>query len=155
MLTPHTPAPDFSLTDQNGVIHSLRDYRGKWVLMYFYPKDDTPGCTKQACAIRDSWAEFEKINCVVLGISTDGEKSHKKFEEKYALPFSLLADIEKKVVQAYGVWSPKKFMGREFLGTQRSSFLINPDGVIVKVYEKVKPELHAENVLSDLVALQA
>ncbi len=155
MLTPHTPAPDFSLTDQNGVVHSLRDYRGKWVLMYFYPKDDTPGCTKQACAIRDSWAEFEEMNCIVLGISTDGEKSHKKFEEKYTLPFSLLADIEKKVVQAYGVWSPKKFMGREFLGTQRSSFLINPDGVIVKVYEKVKPELHAENVLSDLVALQA
>jgi peroxiredoxin Q/BCP len=123
--------------------------------MYFYPKDDTPGCTKQACAIRDSWAEFEKMNCIVLGISTDGEKSHKKFEEKYTLPFSLLADTEKKVVQAYGVWSPKKFMGREFLGTLRSSFLINPDGVIVKVYEKVKPELHAENVLSDLVALQA
>ena len=150
MLTLGTPAPDFSLTDQNAVIHTLRDYRGKWVLMYFYPKDNTPGCTKQACVLRDAFTEFAKFNAVVLGVSTDTETSHKKFEEKFSLPFPLLADVEKKVVRAYEVWSPKKFMGREFLGTQRSSFLINPDGVIVKVYEKVKPALHAEEVLEDL-----
>jgi peroxiredoxin Q/BCP len=144
-------APDFSLPDQNGVMHRLNALRGKWVLIYFYPKDDTPGCTKQACALRDSWAEFEKHNCVVLGISTDNEKSHKKFEEKYSLPFPLLADTEKAVVNAYGVWAPKKFMGREFLGTLRTSFLIDPEGKIRKVYEKVKPELHVEMVLTDLI----
>ena len=150
----HEPAPDFTLADQNGVPHTLSKLQGKWVLIYFYPKDDTPGCTKQACAIRDAWSEFEQQNCVVLGISTDGEKSHKKFEEKYTLPFTLLADTEKAVVKAYGVWSPKKFMGREFLGTQRTSFLVDPKGNIAKVYEKVKPELHAEMVLSDLKTLQ-
>lgn len=146
-------AADFTLTDQNGTQHTLSAYRGKWVLLYFYPKDNTPGCTKQACAIRDNWGEFKKQNCVVLGISTDGEKSHKKFEEKFELPFTLLADTEKKVVNAYGVWAPKKFMGREFLGTLRSSFLIDPDGKVVKVYEKVKPELHADEVLHDLNTL--
>ncbi len=147
-------APDFTLEDQNGVSHTLSELKGKWVLIYFYPKDDTPGCTKQACAIRDSWAEFEKQNCTVLGISTDTGKSHKKFEEKYTLPFTLLADIEKNVVEAYGVWAPKKFMGREFLGTLRTSFLITPQGTIAKVYEKVKPETHAEMVLADLALLQ-
>lgn len=147
-------APDFTLLDQNGVEHPLSSYRGKWVLLYFYPRDNTPGCTKQACAIRDAWTEFEKMNCVVLGISTDGEKSHKKFEEKYTLPFTLLADTEKEVVKAYGVWAPKKFMGREFLGTLRTSFLINPEGKIVKVYEKVKPVLHAEEVLSELASFK-
>lgn len=150
----YEPAPDFTLPDQNGVPHTLSKLQGKWVLIYFYPKDDTPGCTKQACAIRDAWGEFEQQNCVVLGVSTDGEKSHKKFEEKYTLPFTLLADIEKIVAKAYGVWAPKKFMGREFLGTQRTSFLVDQNGNIAKVYEKVKPELHAEMVLSDLQDLQ-
>ena len=149
-LTVGSPAPQFTLTDQNGTTHTLSDYKGKWVLMYFYPKDNTPGCTKQACAIRDEFPEFKKMNCVVFGISTDGEKSHKKFEEKFQLPFTLLADTEKEVAKAYGVWAPKKFMGREFLGTLRTSFLINPEGNIVKVYEKVKPELHAAEVLHDL-----
>lgn len=148
-----SPAPEFTLQDQNGTEHSLSSYKGKWVLIYFYPKDDTPGCTKQACAIRDSWSEFKKMNCVVLGISTDSEKSHKKFEDKYALPFTLLADTEKSVVNAYGVWAPKKFMGREFLGTLRTSFLIDPEGKMAKVYEKVKPEVHAEMVLGDLAKL--
>jgi thioredoxin-dependent peroxiredoxin len=150
----HDQAPDFTLVDQDGVSHTLSKLQGTWVLIYFYPKDDTPGCTKQACAIRDAWGEFEKMNCVVLGISTDGEKSHKKFEEKYTLPFTLLADTEKTVVNAYGVWAPKKFMGREFLGTLRTSFLIDPEGKIAKVYEKVKPETHAEMVLEDLEQLQ-
>jgi peroxiredoxin Q/BCP len=150
----HDVAPDFTLADQNGVSHTLSKFRGKWVLIYFYPKDDTPGCTKQACAIRDSWGEFGKLNCIVLGVSTDGEKSHKKFEEKYILPFTLLADTEKTVVNAYGVWAPKKFMGREYIGTLRTSFLIDPNGSIAKVYEKVKPEIHAERVLGDLEVLQ-
>lgn len=149
-LTPGKVAPAFSLPDQNGKIHSLKDYRGKWVLMYFYPKDNTPGCTKQACAIRDEFPAFKKLGCVVFGVSTDSEKSHKKFEEKFELPFTLLADTEKTLVNAYGVWAPKKFMGREFLGTLRTSFLIDPEGKIRKVYEKVKPELHAEEVLADL-----
>lgn len=147
-------APDFTLTDQNGKVHSLSTEKGKWVLIYFYPRDNTPGCTKQACLIRDSWSEFKKLNCVVFGISTDGEQSHKKFEDKFSLPFTLLADTEKKVVEAYGVWAPKKFMGREFLGTLRTSFLIDPEGNVAKVYEKVKPDLHAERVLADLASLQ-
>ncbi len=149
-----TPAPEFSLTDQNETMHNLRDYHGKWVLLYFYPKDNTPGCTKQACAIRDEFPAFKKLNCVVFGISTDTEKSHKKFEEKFVLPFTLLADTEKKVVNDYGVWAPKKFMGREFLGTLRTSFLIDPEGNIAKIYEKVKPEEHADTVLQDLKALK-
>ena len=145
-------APQFSLADQDGKTHRLSAYKGSWVLLYFYPKDDTPGCTKQACAIRDEFPAFKKLGCVVFGISTDTEKSHKKFEAKYDLPFTLLADPDKKAVEAYGVWAPKKFMGREFLGTLRTSFLINPEGKIVKIYEKVKPEAHAEEVLADLKA---
>jgi len=145
-----TKAPDFSLADQNGNVHTLSEYKGKWVLLYFYPKDNTPGCTKQACVLRDAYPDFGKLNAVIFGISTDTEKSHKKFEEKFTLPFTLLADTEKKVVREYGVWSPKKFMGKEFLGTLRTSFLIDPEGKVVKIYEKVKPELHAEEVLADL-----
>lgn len=152
-ITVGTSAPSFTLRDQNGTLHSLKDTRGKWVLIYFYPKDNTPGCTKQACAIRDAFPDFKKIGCVVFGISTDTEKSHKKFEENFSLPFTLLADVGKKVVSAYGVWAKKKFMGREYLGTLRTSFLINPEGKIVKIYEKVKPELHAEEVLHDLKEL--
>ncbi len=150
MQTVNEKAPDFSLSDQNGTQHSLSSYRGKWVLIYFYPKDDTPGCTKQACVLRDALPSFEKLDAVILGISADTEKSHKKFEEKYSLPFTLLSDPEKVAVNAYGVWAPKKFMGREFLGILRTSFLIDPEGTIVKVYENVKPALHAEEVLKDL-----
>lgn len=146
----NTPAPDFSLSDQNGKIHTLASYLGKWVLIYFYPKDDTPGCTKEACVLRDAFPAFEKLNAQILGISTDTERSHKKFEEKYELPFTLLADTEKTVVKTYGVWAPKKFMGREFLGVLRTSFLINPKGLVVKVYENVKPANHADEVLRDL-----
>jgi len=153
MLKIGSLAPNFSLKDQNEKTHTLKDYRGKWVLLYFYPKDNTPGCTKQACAIRDEYPAFKKLNCVVFGISTDNETSHKKFEEKFTLPFTLLADTEKKMVNAYGVWAPKKLAGREYFGILRTSFLINPEGKIAKVYEKVKPELHAEEVLSDLKTL--
>ncbi|MFQ5614252.1 MAG: thioredoxin-dependent thiol peroxidase, partial [Anaerolineae bacterium] len=147
------PAPDFGLPDQSGQVHRLADYRGRWVLLYFYPRDDTPGCTKEACAIRDNYAGFEQLEAKVLGVSTDPVKSHARFANKYALPFTLLADEDKAVVENYGVWGQKKFMGREFMGTHRVSFLIDPEGVIAKVYDKVKPQAHAEEVLNDLQAL--
>lgn len=146
-------APLFILPDQDGKEHALSDYKNRWVLLYFYPKDDTPGCTKEACAIRDVYNLFKKKKIVVLGVSTDTAKKHKKFEEKYALPFTLLSDEDKKVVNLYGVWGKKKFMGREYLGTNRNSYLINPDGIIAKVYEKVKPAEHAEEVLLDVEEL--
>lgn len=154
MLNSGDKAPVFTLADQNGKEHSLKDYLGKWVLLYFYPKDDTPGCTKEACSLRDAFPRFKKLDATVFGVSVDSMKSHAKFAEKYSLPFTLLADPEKTLVQAYGVWGKKKFMGREYMGTNRMSFLIDPKGMIAKVYEKVKPEEHAEEVLADLNALQ-
>ncbi len=148
------PAPDFTLPDQDGKSHTLSDYRGKWVLIYFYPKDDTTGCTAQACAIRDAEPDFKKLKTVVFGISADSGKSHRKFADKYELPFTLLADEDKKVIKKYGVWGKKKFMGREYEGILRTSFLVDPDGKIAKVYEKVKPAEHADAVLTDLKALR-
>lgn len=147
-------APEFTLEDQGGVERSLEDYRGSWVLLYFYPKDDTAGCTKEACALRDDFPAFESLDAVVLGVSTDSVASHHKFREKYSLPFTLLADVDKKVVEAYGVWQKKKFMGKEYMGTVRTSFLIDPEGVIEKVYKNVKPETHAQDVLKDLQELK-
>ncbi|MES2014536.1 MAG: thioredoxin-dependent thiol peroxidase [Patescibacteria group bacterium] len=152
MLASGTLAPDFTLPDQNGKEHTLSTYRGRWVLLYFYPKDDTPGCTKEACMIRDTFPRFEGVHAHVFGVSVDGVESHKKFAEKYQLPFSLLADTEKEVVEKYGVWGEKKMMGRTYMGTKRTSFLIDSNGVIKKVYEGVKPEVHAEEVLADLTA---
>jgi peroxiredoxin Q/BCP len=146
-------APEFSLKDQEGKTHRLADYAGKWVLLYFYPKDDTPGCTKEACALRDRFADFGASGAVVLGVSADSAKSHAKFAEKYGLPFTLLADEDRGAVNAYGVWGKKKFMGREYMGISRTSFLIGPDGVIRKIYEGVKPEAHAAEVLADLKTL--
>lgn len=145
-----TKAPTFTLTDQDGKQHALKDYLGMWVILYFYPKDDTPGCTTEACAFRDSYAQYKKAGIVILGVSVDEEKKHKKFADKYHLPFTLLADPEKKVVAQYGVWGKKKFMGREYLGTHRISYLIDPQGKIAKVYEKVKPSEHAEEILRDV-----
>lgn len=151
MLLPiNTQGPDFELPDQNGQLIRLSDYQGFWVLLYFYPKDDTPGCTKEACSIRDHFPDFTKLKVKVLGISVDSVTSHQKFAQKYNLPFTLLADENKEVVQKYGVWQEKNMMGRKYMGTIRTSYLINPDGKIDKVYEKVKPEIHAEQVLSDL-----
>jgi len=147
-------APAFTLPDQDGKEHSLSDYAGKWVLLYFYPKDDTPGCTKEACAIRDDFTNFEKIKAVVLGASCDSVKSHKKFQEKYDIPFTLLSDEQKTLVNSYGVWAEKKFMGRKYMGILRSSFLINPEGKIAKIYESVKPADHATEVLTDLRELK-
>ena len=149
-----SPAPDFSLPDQEGKPHKLSDYREKWGLLYFYPKDDTPGCTKEACVLRDALPDFSKLDAAVLGISADSVRSHKKFAEKYGLPFILLADEDKTVVHAYGVWGRKKFMGREYDGIMRTSFLVNPEGNIAKVYEQVKPEQHAAEVLADLAVFK-
>ncbi len=146
-------APIFTLPDQTGNKHKLSSYNGTWVLLYFYPKDDTPGCTKEACGIRDAFPNFKKLKVHVFGISKDSLKSHKKFAEKYRLPFILLADEDKQVMEAYGVWAKKKMMGREYMGTLRTSFLINPEGVIAKIYENVKPDIHAEEVLKDLKIL--
>lgn len=146
MLKIKTKAPDFKLPDQDGQTHSLSEFKGRWVLMYFYPKDDTPGCIKEACTIRDSFPSFEKLKAVVLGISTDSIKSHRKFADKYKLPFTLLADEEKKVIKLYGVWAKK-------IGTLRTSFLIDPKGKVIKIYKNVKPEIHAEKVLKDLKSL--
>lgn len=143
-------APPFSLPDQAGNLHTLKDYAGQWMLLYFYPKDDTPGCTKEACMIRDHFPHFKKLHIIVLGVSVDSVKSHAKFVEKYKLPFTLLSDEKKEVVEKYGVWQKKKFMGREYMGTIRTSFLINPKGKIAKIYANVKPEIHAEEVLKDI-----
>lgn len=150
--TAGTNAPDFTLPDQDGVSRTLSSYQGQRVLLYFYPKDDTPGCTKEACAIRDAFPQFDSTRAVVLGISPDSVKSHKKFAEKYELPFTLLADEGHAVADEYGVWGKKKFMGREYEGVLRTSFLIREDGTIAKVYENVKPEQHAAEVLADLEA---
>ncbi|MBI4101173.1 thioredoxin-dependent thiol peroxidase [Candidatus Microgenomates bacterium] len=146
-------APAFTLPDQSGKTHMLADYQGQWLLLYFYPKDDTPGCTKEACAIRDNFPKFGKLKARVFGVSVDSVDSHAKFATKYKLPFILLADIDKKVVNRYGVWGKKKFMGREYFGTNRTSFLIDPRGKIAKIYRQVKPPVHAAQVLEDLRAL--
>lgn len=146
-------APDFTLTDQHEVTHSMQDYRGQWVLIYFYPKDDTPGCTKEACNFRDSFETFKSMGVQVLGISKDSVKSHKKFAEKFQLNFPLLADETKEVQKAFGAWTERGFMGRP--GTLRNSYLINPKGQIVKEYIKVKPELHVTEIINDLEEFQA
>src|SRR3989344_1093193 len=153
-LTKGRMAPDFTLPDQEGKERSLKDFQGSWVLLYFYPKDDTTGCTKEACAIRDEFPKFKKMKAVVLGMSADTTASHKKFAEKYHLPFILLSDTLKKVLKKYNVYGKKKFMGREYRGILRTSFLIDPKGKIVKIYEKVKPALHAGEVLADLKAFR-
>ncbi len=147
-------APKFDLPDQNGVNHSLEQYLGNRVLLYFYPKDSTPGCTTEACQIRDSFPDFKDLGITVLGVSVDSVASHKKFAEKYNLPFTLLADENKEVVDLYGVWQKKKMMGREYMGTVRSSFLINPRGEIAKIYKNVKPKEHAQQVLEDVKKLK-
>ncbi len=148
-------APDFNLPDQNGEMHSLKKYHGQYVLLYFYPKDDTPGCTKEACSFRDNFSKFSSSKVLVFGISIDSVKSHKKFEEKYQLTFPLLSDEKKEVVQAYGVWGIKKFVGREYEGIRRSSFIVDPKGKIAYIFEDVKPEGHAEEVLGILSKISA
>lgn len=146
-------APNFKLKDQNNKVHSLEEYKGQWLVLYFYPKDDTPGCTTEACNFRDARADIEKLAAVV-GISTDSIESHKKFLEKYHLDFTLLSDPDHQVIEAYDSWKPKKFMGREFLGTNRNTFVIDPNGNIVKKYLGVNPKNHAEQIIKDLKELQ-
>ncbi len=143
-------APEFCAATSGGGKVSLADFKGRNVVLYFYPKDDTPGCTKEACAFHDHFAEFKIAGAVVLGVSTDPVKSHDKFTVKYKLPFTLLADEDKKIVQAYGVWGEKTFMGRKYQGTHRVTFLIGPDGRIKKIWPQVKPDEHAQEVLAML-----
>ena len=143
-------APEFTALTNGGGEVSLSDFKGKSVILYFYPRDNTPGCTKEACAFRDEFAAFKKKGAVVLGVSTDSAKSHDKFVEKQKLPFTLLADEDKKIVNAYGVWGEKHFMGMKFMGTNRVTFLIGPDGRIKKIWPKVKPAQHAQEVLAAL-----
>ena len=147
MLKEGTAAPAFKTNDANGETVSLKGLRGQKVVLYFYPKDDTPGCTKEACSFRDEFAKFKKRGITVLGVSPDSEASHKKFETKYKLPFTLLADKDHAIADAYGVWGEKKFMGRTYMGVLRTTFLIDEKGKIKKVFEKVKPEDHASEVL--------
>ena len=150
MIQLHAQAPDFSLQDQDGSTHTLLQYRGKKVLIYFYPKDDTPGCTTEACSFRDNYAALSESGLVVVGVSKDASKSHKKFSEKYELPFPLLADIDGTMCEAYGVWRKKKFMGREYMGIERMSFLIDEKGNVAKIYESVKPKDHVGEVSDDI-----
>jgi len=143
-------AKDFNLLDQNGDYHKLSEYAGKWLLLYFYPKDDTPGCTKEACNFRDAINEFAKRGVTIIGISKDSVDSHKKFADKYKLNFTLLSDPEHLAIESYGAWGTKKFMGKEFTGTHRNSYLINPSGEIAKAYENVNPLTHFTQILTDL-----
>lgn len=148
-------APGFNLPDQNGQWHNLKSYLGSWTIVYFYPRDNTPGCTREACSIRDNWGDFSAAGIQVVGISTDSIKSHQKFSFKHKLPFTLLADEEKKAAHAYGVYGKKKFLGKEFTGTKRISFLLDPKGKIAKIYEKVKPSEHAEQILNDFKSISS
>ena len=143
-------APEFELLDDTNTLQKLSNYRGRNVVLYFYPKDDTTGCTKEACNFRDDYSAYEKANVVILGVSPDDIKSHTKFKNKYQLPFPLLADSGHKVCDLYEVWGPKKFMGREYEGVLRTTFLIDGNGNIVKVFEKVRPAEHSVEVLSAL-----
>jgi peroxiredoxin Q/BCP len=145
------PAPNFTLPDTHGNLVTLADLRGKRVVLYFYPRDNTPGCIKEACAFRDAYPNFHEQDIVVLGVSTDNAKSHEKFVNKFNLPFPLLCDEGGKVAETYDSYGLKKFMGKEFLGVSRNTFVISPDGTIEKIYMKVKPEGHAAQLLQDLV----
>jgi peroxiredoxin Q/BCP len=152
MVTEGEPAPDFTATTDTGERVSLSDFRGKPVVLYFYPKDDTPGCTTQASGIRDAYADFERAGAVVLGISPDDEASHVKFKERYDLPFTLLADPEHEVAERYGVWGEKRHMGKTYIGVSRTTFLVAPDGTVAKVMHNVKPDSHADDVLTALAS---
>lgn len=154
-LEPGDLAPDFSLPDADGNLVKLSDFRGKRVVLYFYPRDNTPGCTKEACGFRDTYTEYQAQDAVILGISTDDAKSHTKFVQKFSLPFPLLSDANGQVAAAYDSYGLKKFMGKEYMGVSRKTFVISPDGKIEKVYLKVKPDQHAAEILSDLAELNS
>ena len=150
MLEEGQPAPAFTLPSDGGEDVSLESLRGRPVVLYFYPKDDTPGCTAQARGIRDAWGEFERRGAVVLGVSPDSPARHVKFKSKYALPFTLLADEDHSVAEAYGVWVEKSFAGKKYIGVERSTFVIDPEGKVAKVMRRVNPESHADDVLAAL-----
>lgn len=148
-------APDFSLPDQTGTMRSLKDYAGQWIVLYFYPKDSTPGCTTEACNFRDARDSIAELgNAVVIGVSKDSVKSHAKFAEKHKLNFTLLSDESHEMIEAYDSWGIKKFMGREYEGIKRNTYIINPNGMIVKEYEGVNPAKHAAEIIKDLQSLQ-
>ncbi len=140
-------APEFKLQDQDGNWHHLADYKGKKLVLYFYPRDNTPGCTKEACNFRDNIASFNRGNTVVIGVSADSISSHAKFHKKYELPFTLLADPEHSMLEAYGVWQEKTFMGKKHMGIVRTTFILDEDGKILEIYKKVKPEVHAQEII--------
>jgi peroxiredoxin Q/BCP len=148
------PAPDFELSDAEGNPVKLTALQGKWVVLYFYPRDNTPGCTKEACGFRDIYADYQDRDVVVLGVSTDDAKSHTKFATKYDLPFPLLIDEEGAIASQYGSYGLKKFMGKEYMGVSRSTFIVDPAGNLAKIYRKVKPEPHAQEVLNDIAELK-
>jgi peroxiredoxin Q/BCP len=150
LLAVGTQAPEFTTTDQDGKTHTLSDFKGKKVILYFYPKDNTSGCTKEACAFRDHFAKFRQLNAEILGVSIDSEKSHKSFVQKYDLPFTLLADPEKRLVEAYGAWGEKHMYGKKYMGTNRVTYLIDEAGKVAAVFPKVKPDTHADEILAVL-----
>lgn len=150
MLEIGTKAPEFALYDQDGHLHTLNNYLGRKIILYFYPKDQTAGCTKEACSFRDRYPQFTEKGAVILGVSKDSVKSHKNFEEKQQLPFTLLSDPDHKVHELYDVWVEKNMYGKKVKGTERSTYLIDEEGFIIKTYQKVKPADHAEIVLQDL-----
>ena len=150
MVEEGSPAPDFTLTSDSGEAVTLSSFRGAPVVLYFYPRDDTPGCTAQARGIRDAWGEFERRGAIVLGVSPDGVARHVKFKDKYGLPFTLLADEDHSVSEAYGTWVEKSMLGKKYMGVERSTFVIDADGNVSKVMRKVKPDTHADDVLEVL-----
>lgn len=147
-------APDFTLPDQDGRIHTLSEYRGKPLVLYFYPKDDTSGCTKEACGFRDDYSAYQAAGVTILGVSPDSSKSHTNFITKYELPFTLLTDPEREVLRMYGAWGLKKMYGREYEGVLRTTYLIGADGKIVKIYKKIKPAAHSAEILAALEELE-
>ena len=150
MVTEGQPAPDFTLRSETGTTVTLSSLRDRSVVLYFYPKDDTPGCTTQACGIRDAWGDFERAGAVVLGVSPDDEESHEKFKQKFDLPFTLLADTDHEVADAYGVWGEKTYAGKTYMGVLRSTFVIDGDGNVARIFHDVKPAEHTEQVLEAL-----
>ncbi|MCF8259175.1 MAG: thioredoxin-dependent thiol peroxidase [Melioribacteraceae bacterium] len=150
MLEEGKKAPEFTLSDSDGKKHSLKDYSGKKVIIYFYPKDNTPGCTKESCEFRDNLPNFNNTNAVVIGVSPDSEKSHRKFADKYELPFTLLSDESKEMLMKYGVWKEKSMYGRKYMGVERTTVIIDEKGNVQKIYPKVKVSGHVEQVLKDI-----
>jgi peroxiredoxin Q/BCP len=149
-ITSGIQAPDFTLLDESGIERKLTEYTGKPIVLYFYPKDDTPGCTAEACNFRDDYSAYEKAGVVILGVSPDTPSSHTKFKNKFDIPFTLLSDIDHKVCDMYGTWGPKKFMGKSYEGVLRTTFLISEEGKIIKVFENVKPAAHSQEVMEAL-----